>query len=194
MPVQIDPGFEEAERDRVADLFWQAFSGKLGFVLGGEARGKAFVASVLDARFALVARDAQGELSGVLGFKTQDGGLVGGEMRDLARVYGWFGALWRGPVLSLLERELQPDVFQLDGIFVAEGARGLGVGTALLEAAHGQAEAMGASRIELDVIDTNPKAQRLYERMGYVVTKQEDLGPLRHLFGFKTAYRMARVI
>ena len=70
-----------------------------------------------------MARDAQGELSGVLGFKTQDGGLVGGEMRDLARVYGWFGALWRGPVLSLLERELQPEVVQLDGIFVADDIR-----------------------------------------------------------------------
>ncbi|WP_235820454.1 GNAT family N-acetyltransferase [Falsiruegeria litorea] len=83
--------------------------------------------------------------------------------------------------------------FVLDGIFVAEGARGLGVGTALLEAGHEQAQTLGLSRVELDVIDANPKAQALYERMGYVVTKQEDLGPLRHLFGFNTAYRMAKV-
>lgn len=194
MTVSVSQGFEPSERELVARLFWQAFSGKLGFVLGDETRAVAFVAKVLLPEFALVARDAHGVLLGVAGFKTARGGLVGGSLGDLAAVYGWLGALWRGPLLSLFERELQEGVFQLDGIFVADTARGRGVGSTLLNAVDDHARALGAQQVELDVIDTNPRAQALYERVGYGVTKQENLGPLRYLFGFKTAYRMVKVL
>lgn len=188
--VTISPGFTEAERPQVAGLYWQAFSGKLGPVMRPEHRALTFIASVLDPEFALCARDADGTLLGVAGFKTASGALVDGGLRDMAHIYGWAGALWRGTALSLLERDTVTDTLLMDGIFVAPAARGLGVGTMLLRAIKREAVDLGLSGVRLDVIDTNPRARALYEREGFVAGEIEHLGPLRHIFGFSSATKM----
>jgi aminoglycoside 6'-N-acetyltransferase len=54
------------------------------------------------------------------------------------------------------------------GVAVADGWRGHGVGTALLQAAEVWAREHGAERMSLDLDAENTGALRLYERMGYV--------------------------
>ncbi len=70
-------------------------------------------------------------------------------------------------ILSVLERDLKPGVFQLDGICVATEARGQGVGTLLLRAIKDEAQGLGMHEVQLDVIDTNPRARILDEREGF---------------------------
>lgn len=188
--VTISPGFHDNERAQVAGLFWQAFGRKLGKVMAPEARALAFFQAVLDPEFALVARDGQGRLLGLAGFKTAKGGLMAGSLAQMAQVYGRVGALWRGLLLGVLEREVQPGVFQMDGIFVDAAARGIGVGTALLQAVADTAAARGLEQVQLDVIDTNPRARVLYERMGFRATSIERTGVFKGLFGFESATRM----
>lgn len=188
--VTITSGFHDDERAQVAGLFWQAFGQKLGKVMGPETRALAFFAAALDPEFALVARDGQGRLLGLAGFKTTEGGLAGGSLTQLARVYGWIGALWRAGLLSVLERQMQPGVFQMDGIFVDASGRGMGVGTALLQAVADAARARGLDQVQLDVIDTNPRARALYERMGFRATGTERTGVFKWVFGFDSATRM----
>ncbi|TMV10398.1 GNAT family N-acetyltransferase [Ruegeria sediminis] len=159
--------------------------------MGPEERALAFLDAVLDPDFALVARNEAGRMLGMAGFKTAQGGLTGGGMADLARVYGWVGGLWRGLALSVLERQVQAGVFQMDGIFVAAEARGRGVGTALLDAVKAEATATGMREVQLDVIDTNPRARALYERQGFSPVGQTDTGPFRRVFGFSSATRMS---
>ena len=60
------------------------------------------------------------------------------------------------------------DIARLYSIAVAEGARGRGIGEALLEAAEARARARGAGRMRLEVRQDNRSAMRLYERRGYV--------------------------
>ena len=191
MSVTVSKGFSPDERPMAAALFWQAFAAKLHKVMGPEERGLAFFEQALNPNFALVARDSYGQILGLAGFKTNEGGLAGGSLSDLARVYGWFGALWRGTVLSVLERDLKPGVFQMDGIFVAAEARGKGVGTTLLSAIKDEARSRGMTEVQLDVIDTNPRAQALYEREGFKPVGYEETGPLRYVFGFSSATKMS---
>jgi len=191
---KISLGFEETERIQVARLYWQAFGAKLGRVMGPKARAISFFETVLDPQFALVARGADGALLGLAGFKTSEGGLVGGNFAQMTRGYGWFGAVWRGLMSSVLEREVQPGVFQMDGIFVEQSARGLGVGTALLLAIVDAARERGLAQVHLDVIDINPRARSLYERVGFRAFKTEQMGPLRWVFGFESATRMVREV
>ncbi|WP_253284747.1 MULTISPECIES: GNAT family N-acetyltransferase [unclassified Ruegeria] len=191
MSIAISSGFADHERAQAAALFWQAFSAKLHKVMGPDEKGLAFFEIALNPNFALVARDDAGHMLGLAGFKTRDGGLAGGRMSDLAGTYGWFGAVWRACILSLLERELKPGVFQMDGIFVAADARGRGVGTALLNAIKQEARDQGMSEVQLDVIDTNPRARALYEREGFRPVGEEKIGPLKYLFGFSSATKMS---
>ncbi len=194
MGITIRQGFSEAEKSHVAQLFWQAFSAKLGRIMGPDARALQFFNGCLNPNFALLARGEQGQLLGVAGFRTDAGGLVDGSLQDMARVYGWVGGIWRGLLLSLLERKVQPDVFQMDGLFVDASARVLGVGTALLEAVFQEARQRQLDCVQLDVIDINPRARALYERVGFVPISEEETGPLVHIFGLSKATRMEKTL
>jgi GNAT superfamily N-acetyltransferase len=54
----------------------------------------------------------------------------------------------------------------LEDLFVADKARGLGVGRALIEAVYAEADRRGASRTYWATQDGNATARRLYDRMG----------------------------
>jgi ribosomal protein S18 acetylase RimI-like enzyme len=55
----------------------------------------------------------------------------------------------------------------LEDLYVAEDARGTGVGRSLAEAAVERARERGCARIELDVNEANPAALALYESLGF---------------------------
>ena len=186
----ITHGFTPEEREIAALLFWQAFRNKLSPVLAPEDKAIRFLTTAMRPDFAIAARGTGGQLLGLAGIKTGHGGLFGGGLRDLARVYGALGALWRGALLSRLERRVMPESLLMDGIFVAEEARGLGVGSALLNAVKAQARADGLQSVQLDVIDSNTRARALYERHGFVACDVTHIGPLRHLFGFHSSTEM----
>lgn len=188
--IRITRGFNENERDLIAALYWEAFGAKLSFGLGPDIKARAFLARVAEPAFSLCARSEDGALLGVAGFKTSEGSLVGGDLSDLRAIYGIFGSLWRATLLSLLERDLEASTLLMDGIFVTEAARGMGVGTALLRAIIQEARAQGCADVRLDVIDTNPRARALYEREGFAPGKVQTLGPLKYVFGFSSATEM----
>ena len=73
---------------------------------------------------------------------------------------------------------------------MAQAARGQGVGSALLKAIIAEARRRGYHHVRLDVIDTNSRARALYERIGFVASDTHQLGPLRHVFGFRATTTM----
>lgn len=186
----IEYGVRPDHRGAAVELFWEAFRGKLAPVMKPEAKAKAFLYRAVDPDHAISAISAQGELIGVAGYKTRTGSFVGGGIADLCQVYGWFGGLWRGLLLSVLDRANEPGTLLMDGIFVSSQARGQGVGTALLDAIKHRAQALGCDHVRLDVIDINPRARALYERQGFVAGETEDAWPFNHIFGFRAATRM----
>jgi len=60
-----------------------------------------------------------------------------------------------------------PGVPRLDHLEVPGPFQGRGIGTALIGAAEATARQLGYVRIALGVVLDNPKARRLYERLGY---------------------------
>ncbi|MEV5439435.1 GNAT family N-acetyltransferase [Streptomyces sp. NPDC052682] len=60
-------------------------------------------------------------------------------------------------------------VRQIQGLAVAEEARGAGVGRVLLRAAREEARRQGARRLTLRVLGHNTPARRLYESEGFAV-------------------------
>jgi ribosomal protein S18 acetylase RimI-like enzyme len=63
------------------------------------------------------------------------------------------------------------------GMWVAPGVRGRSVGAHLVAAAVGRARELGKERVVLHVVDNNPTARRLYERMGFVATGRTEPYP-----------------
>ncbi|MEO3786466.1 GNAT family N-acetyltransferase [Actinocorallia sp. B10E7] len=74
--------------------------------------------------------------------------------------------------LRLVQPVLQPSgahVRQIQGLGVDPGARGLGIGRLLLEAAVAEAGRQGARKLTLRVLAGNTPARRLYEQLGFAV-------------------------
>ena len=172
-----------------------AFWPKLRNVLGHDrfAAVADLAAQGLRVDRAIAAHDGA-RLLGVTGFKRGGAGLVDLTPCDLRRLFGWWGGSWRGVALGLLDRHERPGELLMDGICVAEFARGRGIGTRLLAAVEAEARREGASRLRLDVIDTNPRARALYERQGFRAARTRRMGPLGALFGFSAATEMHKDI
>ena len=90
---------------------------------------------------------------------------------------------WRWPVVlrhlrasARVTPQPPPESLYVDALAVAEGARGRGVGTALLEDAAAQASAAGLEGVALDTGIENGAAQRFYERAGFD-RRGEQLAP-----------------
>ncbi len=192
-PFTIHGRIPDQHRRAASELHFEAFEGKIGGILGRDGRGKAFFADIINPAFGIcaVTRDG-GQLLGIAGFKTAEGALIGGEFADLRSHYGLWGGLWRGVVLSFLEREVEPDRLLMDGIVVVPEARSLGIGSALLDAITETACEHGKAEMRLDVIDSNPRARALYERKGFHAQEERMLGPLKYVFGFSSATTMVK--
>lgn len=190
--MKITTGIPEHNRDEAAALYWEAFGEKLGFVMGPKYQALMFVRSVLRPDHGICAHDEDGRLLGIAGFKTSRGALVGGEFSDLRRAYGWTSAAIRTLLLAALERDTENERFLMDGLFVAPEARGLGVGTALLDAVVAEAKQRGYDQVRLDVVDTNPRAKALYRHVGFKEVQTVNTGFLRHIFVFRSATTMVR--
>ncbi len=189
MRVTVAPGFAAHHRAEVAALFWEAFGPKLRWPLGAPPRALAFIERTLDPAHAISATDGEGGLLGAAGLKTGSGGLLTGRSADLRAVYGRLGGLWRGALLELHERPVEPGAMLMDGLFVAPHARGHGVGTRLLAAVAERARAEGCREIRLDVVDGN-RARRLYERHGFEPSGRTEPGWLGPMLGFRGATTM----
>ena len=191
MKISISPGFKETHREEVAALFWAAFEDKLAPSLGTSDKALRFISQGLRQDFAFSARDEHGRLLGAAGIKTQKGGFLTGTYSDIAAIYGPVSALWRSAVLEMFERKLTPGVLQMDGIFVAEAARGHGVGTKLLDAVVWTARMNRCTEVRLDVVAENTRARALYERYGFREVGQLKAGIMSPLMGFKETTTMA---
>lgn len=194
MTASLQHGLPDGLRGQAASLYWEAFGGKLGRVMGPRPKAIAFLHKALRSDHAIIVVSDAGELLGIAGFKSYQGSFAGGDWADLRAVYGSFGAAWRAILLKLLERDVENERFLMDGICVAPKARDQGVGTLLLQAVCTEARARHFAFVRLDVIDTNPRARALYERLGFVAEKTERLGLLRHAFGFDAATSMVKTL
>ncbi|WP_103257306.1 GNAT family N-acetyltransferase [Tabrizicola aquatica] len=192
MGVTIFHGLHAHLRPDAARLYWEAFGGKLGRVMGPEDRALAFFSRVIRTDLCFAALDGDGRLVGIAGYKTPAGSFAGGSWADLTAVYGPFGGRWRGWLLWALNREVDNDRFLIDGISVTRSLRSQGIGSLLLAALCDEAKGRGYPAIRLDVIDTNWRARALYQRHGFIAAGSQRLGLLAHLFGFASSTTMVR--
>ena len=181
-------------RREAAKLYLDAFDRKLGPILGRDARAVGYLAQTLQLSKSIAAIGPEGELLGLAGFHDDRGGFVGGGWHDLKQHYGLIGAVWRGVLLSLFERTPEPSQLLMDGVVVSANSRGMGIGTELLNGVGEVARARELSLIRLDVVDTNPRAQALYARNGFVPAGEQSVWPFHWLFGFRKSLTMEKAL
>lgn len=192
-PFEIVHGLPAGHEHAAAKLYWQAFGEKLGKLLGPSDRGIGFFKATVNPPSIFAAITPDGTLLGVSAVQLNGKGFSDAGLGDLFKHYR-LGALWRMVPLSMLERTASSDTLQMDGICVGENARGMGVGTALLDAVFQCARDNGMTKVTLDDINTNPRAKALYERKGFVAVSEESTSILKPILGFDSATRMVKTV
>ena len=192
-PVEIVVGFGPQHRAVVAGLYWDAFGRKLDHAIGPRHRGIGLIEKTLDPSRA-VAAFQDGELIGIAGFHLDGRALATIRTRDIFREFGPLSGIRRTLWASILHRRVRPDELLMDGIVVRADRRGHGTGTHLLSRLFSLALEHGKRVVRLDVVDTNPAARRLYERMGFVQIKTGRVPVLRRVMGFPAATTMERLV
>jgi ribosomal protein S18 acetylase RimI-like enzyme len=76
------------------------------------------------------------------------------------------------------------DTMRIAVIAATENARGRGVGTFLLEDTFAFARSQGYKKLKLEVVDTNPRARALYERVGFRTVRRIRTGFITRRGGF----------
>lgn len=191
--VQISIGLDDAHRDTAAAIFYAAFEQKLAPIFRDETRARQVFARSFNGDYALVAT-VDGQLAGIAGFKDAHGDMLNLQSQIMTDTFGFFGGWRRLLLMAIFERKLEPGILLMDTISVAPEMRGRGVGTKLLDAVINLARERGYTQVRLDVVDTNPRARKLYERKGFVAMTTESYPFTNWFFGFSGATTMYRTI
>lgn len=191
----IQRGLPEHLREAGVILFDDAFGDKLRIAIPDPEQRLAFMTRVLCGEHAVVARRGD-ELLGMLGLSSGSGRYRGGlldvpwDPRPYRHLLGLRDSLRAVLGLRLAEHHPAVDELYVDGVAVAPAARGEGIGTRLLHEAVTVAREDGLRWLRLHVVDTNPRAQALYERLGFRVTGVEKTRPLDRWLGYDAIISM----
>ena len=193
--VYIQRGLSPELVSSAANLFLTALGEKFVPILGNEANATALVESSIVSTSCLSAVE-NGKLLGVLAIQTSKQSFLNPDFKDLRAHYGIVGGIIRAAGLTLLQHSPKPKELYIEGIAVADFDRGKGVGTKLFDELMIFARSQGFERVTLQVIDTNPRALKLYERFGFTIEKRSKVWPVNRMIGwhFSESIFMGRVI
>lgn len=184
--IHIQWGLKNEYRPKIADILYNSFSEKFPHILGPTEKGTLVIAKAL--RNDRVVLAMNGDVVAGLASMKYDGK----EYLDLGF---WFlikeykhkalKVIFNG---MILESKIHDDELCLDTLAVAEDMRGLGIGTHLVNEVIGYAREIGKVRVKLWVVDTNPLAKKLYERIGFKEGSFQKIPfPWSRIFAFSGA-------
>jgi GNAT superfamily N-acetyltransferase len=191
-PLEIQP-LPERHRREAAALCYEAFRAKFEPLLGSPEHGVAILERDLEPGLVIAAL-AEDQLVGLAGLEYEGRYFFNPRWATFAREFGWLRGLLRLVLFLPFARHQREGDLTLGALAVAAPVRGQGVGTQLMEAVFDWACESGFRSVSLEVVDTNPLAQRLYERLGFVPTRTQRLpSPFRRL-GFSAVTTMVKEI
>ena len=163
-------------------LFLSALAEKFVPILGDGPKATKLIRSSIVTSSCFSALE-NNKLLGVLAVQTENQNFINPGFKGLSTHYGFWGTIVNGFALHLLQHKPKPEELHVEGIAVVDDARGKGVGTKLFEELMSFARTQSFKKITLEVIDTNPRALQLYERLGFTIIKRSKIWPINKIIG-----------
>ncbi|QOS79538.1 GNAT family N-acetyltransferase [Paenibacillus sp. JNUCC31] len=196
--IEIAMKLNPQQQEQVANLFYDAFPLKVKYLW--------FFAKSREQAVELLAQSIQfeqgiyairnDEVIGFLGYNIGKKAFAPANYIAFRKVYPPFASMWRYFFYTFYLRFhlYDEDILQIDPIAVSEKAPGNGLGKLLLNEVEKLAKSMKITKINLEVVDTNPSAQKLYERFGYIIKKELTSGSFNVKAGFKKVIFMQKYL
>jgi ribosomal protein S18 acetylase RimI-like enzyme len=177
MTLDIRFRLEPQHIDPAIDLMFHGLGEKLVPIFGPLQQSRALIRKSIDPNQCLVAL-CDDRVVGLLAIKSKKCSFIDPNLQSLFEHYGFMGTLGLVATALLIDHTPSSAEWYVDSLVVCPSMRGKGIGQLLLQTFQASAEAAGIHTLSLDVVDTNPRARELYERLGYRIVKRAALGPL----------------
>lgn len=191
--IEIQLGMPEEMRHPAAVICYEGFRRQMESLGVSEAKGIALLERSLDAELALIALH-QNRLVGFVGLQYENRPFFQFQRSHFIQELGWLRGLLIFLLFNLSATVIQPTEMFINVIVVDASMRGQGIGTSLINAVFEIARQNQFQAVVLDVVDTNPDARRLYERMGFMPIEVRKYAYLRHLIGSSAVTTMSKRI
>lgn len=189
--LDVRQGIPEALRGEAARLYAGVFAAKYQALIGEGPQAEAVIAASLCLSQAFAAF-CQGRLVGLAGYNRPNSHFLSLRAPVLIREFGLLPGLWRYFLHVCQRKRLPRQELLIDGIVVAEDWRGRGLGSLLIERLAYLGQLQGRAGLRLGVVDTNPRARQLYERLGFALLETRYYRLLRGWIPF-TALQVMRL-
>ena len=191
--IELHSGMPEEFRREVAEIVYEAFRQKLVLIIGSPEQGVAILEKAIDPTLAIIAV-CQGQPVGVAGLQYDGRNFISPQRSEFVRQFGSLSGTARFVMFKLFVQAYYQEDMYVDILAVSPAMRGKGVGTRLLEAVFQTAREKGFKSVSLEVVDTNPDARRLYERVGFVAKHTYPYPYLRGIAGFSASIKMVKLL
>ncbi|AFS79771.1 acetyltransferase, GNAT family [Gottschalkia acidurici 9a] len=195
--IKIVQTLNEDQKIKVARIFFNSFPKKFEYLwlfTKNEEQAIECLRNCINYDSGLYAI-SNNSVYGLIGLETGGSRYVELKLKELKKVFGTLGGIWRYigyKCYRLAHNHSSDSEVHIDPIAVAKEAQGKGIGSKLLDAAFNYAKNIGKRTIVLEVVDTNPRAKKLYERVGFTVIDQDNFGIITYKAGFKSVINMKK--
>lgn len=199
--------FKKCEIDEISifsTIYCRGFSDKMPYVFKNIPEEKyvklmtdLFKDMLCNSRFpGLYVAKYDGKIGGVihLSYRGSHKNIMFRHMRNFQKELGWFKGL--RSILMLYTFDILPrgNSLHIDGIVTDSEYRGKNIGTTMLNNTFQIAKELRFGSIFLEVIDRNPEAKKLYERLGFVSEKKKNVPFPKIFMGVKYYFVMRKKI
>lgn len=195
--LKITNTLNDIQKREVASLYYKAFPKKfhaLWIFTKTETQAVAILYKSLRYKKGIYVLK-EDKVLGFIGLEKGDGYFAPLDYASFREAFHMPGASWRYlayGIYRLFHGKTEADAIHIDPIVVSQQARGKGIGSRLLETTFRYGKALGKNKVILEVVDTNPMAKKLYERLGFRVVKEENISCLSRRTGFNKVYHMIK--
>ena len=188
--IEIADSINKNQRIRAIEILYDAFEQKIRALIKSKEKALAIYNKSLkndQVFYALL----DGNVVGLIGLQYKNKTFLEFKYRDLRKYFNPLQSYFIYRIYKLTSPKIKDDVLRIDSIAVDKSFRNLGIGTQLINKVFEFAKNKGFKEVILEVINTNPKAKGLYERIGFKEKKIVRYYFLTRSAGFSSEYIMS---
>lgn len=188
--IEIADSINKNQRIRAIEILYYAFEQKIRALIKSKDKALAIYNKSLkndQVFYALL----DGNVVGLIGLQYKNRTFLEFKYRDLRKYFNPLQSYFIYKIYKLTSPKIKDDVLRIDSVAVDTSCRSLGIGTQLINKVFEFAKNKGFKEVVLEVINTNPKAKELYERIGFKEEKIVRYYFLTRSAGFSSEYIMS---
>jgi len=191
--IKISDKINEEQLNQAMNIFYSAFKQKIRHLIKSREKAVAVYKNSINKDrvfYALIEND----VVGIAGLHYENKNFIDIKYSNLRKHFNPLRSFFIYWIYKIVSPKVKEDAVRIDSIAEKEQFRSAGIGTELINKVLEFAKNKAFKEVILEVVNTNPKAKKLYERMGFKEKKHVRYYLLTRPAGFSSEYIMSYAV